>query len=421
MIPGQKLMTVENAHATEPRDLPESGRRSCCDYEVSLQARQSMPTAQSKSTQNRQKRDVGDVVVLTKYVAEMFLWLDYVIYTRFLETAGNNETEADLNIVTFAIGIMNEVDTRARNLQTQAMEMGISNAADFDLSVMLTELVVCKTSTFCVWSESPDYNINGVLQTNALLAFIATLILYKKTNYDFAVGLTGIGMIADVSDPGCNEDNFLSSTDWSPGTSDKASHPFRWSNCTITRIYASAQTTTTTSPTTTTKTTTPTTTTPIATTTTPTTPTTSPTPSTPSLTSPKTTTTIPSTTTIIPTFRSTTTTPTTTTFTRSTTSTPTNSPSPTTTTPQFLSTTKLNTPKTTTTTKIPVVTSITPPRPTKTSTSTYSVPLSSSLVTVPYNPITLVPRNLPILVNRVSSSLSASHMGSYTETEIFTR
>ncbi|XP_021354372.1 A disintegrin and metalloproteinase with thrombospondin motifs 18-like [Mizuhopecten yessoensis] len=248
-----------------------------------------------KTTKNRRKRYAGGANIKTKYVAEMLLWIDYLIYTRFLETAGNDATEADLNIQTFAIGVMNEVDTRARNLQKQALEMGISNAADFDLSVMLTELVVCKTDSFCVWSEDPSYNINGVLQTNALLAFIATLILYKKTNYDFAVGLTGyevlddrhsdtncgvyfldnqmcvaenltyvssiakateggvgfnvahflgrhMGMIGDVTETSCAEDNYLSSSDWSPGTSDKASHPFHWSNCTIERIYTSSQT-----------------------------------------------------------------------------------------------------------------------------------------------------------------------------------
>ncbi|XP_033726806.1 uncharacterized protein LOC117316376, partial [Pecten maximus] len=148
----------------------------------------------------RKKRAVD-----TTYVAEMLLWIDFSVYQRILAVAGT-EARAGVSIITYAISLMNDADTRLRNIDVQFKEIGSS--ASFSCSLMIAHLEVCTVRVTCAWSES--FVSNGVITANDdfMTSCINAVLVLEQTKgledkYDFVNMLTSYDVVDETGQSGC--------------------------------------------------------------------------------------------------------------------------------------------------------------------------------------------------------------------------
>ncbi|XP_069107133.1 uncharacterized protein [Argopecten irradians] len=238
-------------------------------------------------TKSRRKRAVD-----TTYVGEMVIWLDLSIWSRIEAVSGAETADADAE--TFAISVMNDADTRVRNMDVQYQEQG--GTVSFSCSLMMVHLEICKTASACTWSEGAVSNgvitsTDNYMGTTVLGAALGLENSAGLANtYDFmnfltaytvvdSTGLTGCGAIfrrdlmcrvvpaartsvtmikdggggfntahffamhvgaeGDNNSPLCdNADQFASSFQWDRASmsSSKAVNPWRWSDCALDQI-----------------------------------------------------------------------------------------------------------------------------------------------------------------------------------------
>ncbi|XP_033744174.1 uncharacterized protein LOC117330065 [Pecten maximus] len=248
-------------------------------------------TARYTASHNINKRAVADPSP-PAYVAELYLAIDFALYSRFSNMFGS---AADANIILYATGIVNEVDTRTRNIRVQFVENRQGRLIqDFDLGVVLNTLEVCTDPASCTWSSS--LVSNGVLGESSLQAFSTFLsgLTGADILYDFAVGLTVydttdsthagldlagiyytegdlcintdlslVASITEVNEGGagfniahflgrhfgllgdgeagvtCALQNFIMSPTWDPSLANAGtmSNPYRWSLCSLGSFY----------------------------------------------------------------------------------------------------------------------------------------------------------------------------------------
>ncbi|XP_021348541.1 uncharacterized protein LOC110447287 [Mizuhopecten yessoensis] len=150
---------------------------------------------------NSRKRRAID----TDYVGEMVVWMDLSVWTRILAVSGT-ETAADADAETYAIALMNDADTRVRNLDVQYQENGAG--VSFSCSLMLVHLEICKQSSDCQWSEGVVSN--GVITSST--AYMSDVLNQAfalegpagiANSYDFMNLLTAYEVVDSTGVTGC--------------------------------------------------------------------------------------------------------------------------------------------------------------------------------------------------------------------------
>ncbi|KAL3832609.1 hypothetical protein ACJMK2_024239 [Sinanodonta woodiana] len=146
------------------------------------------PSLSTSPSMNRTARDSNSI----NATVEILVWTDYSFYKYFTALEPDN-AHVDSDILRYVATLVNAADVR--------MKKGLSRDPSLKISIVLSGVVICKTSN-CSWFID-DFKINNTIDNHvALDHFAETLQANYETNklhfrYDFAVALTKL----DLTDP----------------------------------------------------------------------------------------------------------------------------------------------------------------------------------------------------------------------------